>query len=84
MGNEDAYICVTEALKAAAWDKVNLEDCLVERGRGKRMKISRRWTGWWCRADSGARCGGEDSAATYALEHDKPYLGGLCLGMQMV
>lgn len=92
VGNEDAYICVTEALKAAAaWDKVNLEivwinaEDLAGEGEGytKAWKQLEDVDGLVVPGGFGVRgAEGKIRAATYALEHDKPYLG-LCLGMQM-
>ena len=82
LDNEDTYISVLEALKAAAWDeKVNLD---------------LRWLNAEDVSDAdldaidailvpggfGERgVEGMISAATYALEHKKPYLG-ICLGLQ--
>jgi len=92
VGNEDAYICVTEALKAAAaWDKVNLDivwinaEDLAGEGEGyaKAWKQLEEVDGLVVPGGFGVRgAEGKIRAATYALEHDKPYLG-LCLGMQM-
>lgn len=80
--NTDTYLSVTEALKAAAW-KV-----------GVKLKIVWINAEEAAETDFGAVDGivvpggfgvrgveGKISAATYCLEHDKPYLG-LCLGMQ--
>lgn len=93
VGNEDAYICVTEALKAAAaWNKVNLEiewinaEALADDEQGKENEAWRQlesMDGIVVPGGFGQRgAEGKIAAATYALEHDKPYLG-LCLGMQM-
>lgn len=83
VGNEDAYICVTEALKtAAAWNNVGIEIEWLnaeEVTDGDFAKVD----GLVVPGGFGARgVEGKIAAATYALTHDKPYLG-LCLGMQM-
>ena len=106
VGNEDTYICVTEALKAAAaHNKVNLdivwinaEDLedpkasLEDRKLGRTpLSVSERDAfGLLDQVDGIVVPGGfgqrgtegKIAAATYALEHDKPYLG-LCLGLQV-
>lgn len=83
VGNEDAYICVTEALKAAAaWNKMNIEIRWInaEDATGNDFK---NVDGLVVPGGFGARgTEGKIRAAEYALEHDMPYLG-LCLGMQM-
>lgn len=83
VGNEDAYICVTEALKAAAaWEKVNLEICWLDAEKLTDQELS-EVDGILVPGGFGGRgTEGKIAAATYALEHDVPYLG-LCLGMQM-
>lgn len=83
VGNEDAYICVTEALKAAAaWDKVNLEIVWINAEEATDEDFA-KVDGLVVPGGFGVRgAEGKIRAATYALEHDKPYLG-LCLGMQM-
>ncbi len=83
MDNEDTYISVLEALKAAAWQV----------GVGLRIK----WINAELASDTdfdsvdgllvpggfGPRgIEGKIAAADYALTHDKPYLG-LCLGLQV-
>ena len=83
MDNEDTYISVLEALKAAAWQ----ED----------VGLDIRWINAETAADEdfesvdallvpggfGERgVPGKIAAATYALDHKKPYLG-LCLGLQV-
>ena len=89
VGNEDTYICVTEALKAAAaWNEVEID---IEWINAEKLGESDEKTkgllesvdGLVVPGGFGARgTEGKIAAATYALEHDKPYLG-LCLGMQM-
>ena len=93
VGNEDTYICVTEALKsAAAHNKVNLDlkwinaeelgDETIEASDNEAMTELLRCDGIVVPGGFGVRgVEGKIRAATYALEHDVPYLG-LCLGMQ--
>lgn len=80
--NTDTYLSVTEALKSAAW----AENC----------EVNIRWINAETASDDdfaevdtvlvpggfGSRgVEGKIAAATYCLEHNKPYLG-ICLGMQ--
>ncbi len=83
VGNEDAYICVTEALKAAAaWNKVNLELVWLNAEEVNDKSLA-KVDGLVVPGGFGARgAEGKIKAAEYALEHNVPYLG-LCLGMQM-
>ena len=85
VGNDDTYMCVTEALKAAAaWDKVNLDlkwinAEAVENNTG----LLKGLDGIVVPGGFGARgVEGKIKAAEYALKHDIPYLG-LCLGLQV-
>ena len=80
--NTDTYLSVTEALKAAAW-KVGVKLKIVWINAEEATETD-------CEAVDGIvvpggfgvrGVEGKISAATYCLEHDKPYLG-LCLGMQ--
>ena len=89
VGNDDAYICVTEALKAAAaWEKVNIEiDWLnaeeMSDYEKADMDMLDTYDGIVVPGGFGDRgVEGKIRAAKYALEHNKPYLG-LCLGMQV-
>ncbi|MBQ2637732.1 CTP synthase [Candidatus Saccharibacteria bacterium] len=89
VGNEDTYICVTEALKAAgAWNEVNvLIDWInaekLGDGDKSELELLKKVDGIVVPGGFGARgAEGKITAATYALENDKPYLG-LCLGLQM-
>lgn len=89
VGNEDTYICVTEALKAAAaWAEVNVEIEWINAeklgdGDEKTKKQLDEVDGLVVPGGFGVRgTEGKIAAATYALENDKPYLG-LCLGLQM-
>ena len=86
VGNDDTYICVTEALKAAAaWNNVNLnlrwikaED--IDDGTDELFK---ECDGLVVPGGFGVRgTEGKIRAAEYALENNVPYLG-LCLGMQV-
>lgn len=115
VGNEDTYICVTEALKAAAaYQDVNLniqwinaEELASECSTSSEDALLARHTSSTPRSDAPSsshnisefellkQCDGivvpggfglrgvegKIAAASYALEHDKPYLG-LCLGLQ--
>lgn len=83
VGNEDTYICVTEALKAAAaWNKVNLEIVWINAEEATNKDFA-KVDGLVVPGGFGSRgVEGKIKAAEYALKHDKPYLG-LCLGMQV-
>ena len=83
VGNEDTYICVTEALKAAAaWNEVGLEIVWIN-AEGATEADFAAVDGLVVPGGFGVRgTEGKILAAEYALEHDKPYLG-LCLGLQM-
>lgn len=89
VGNDDAYICVTEALKAAAaWNKVNLDltwinaEDLTSDKKSEAWKQLNKVDGIVVPGGFGARgTEGKIVAAEWALEKDKSYLG-LCLGLQ--
>ena len=83
VGNDDTYICVTEALKAAAaWNDVNLEIKWINAEKATEKDFE-KVDGLVVPGGFGVRgCEGKIRAAEFALENDKPYLG-LCLGMQM-
>jgi len=83
VGNEDTYICVTEALKAAAaWNGVNLEIKWINAEEASDKDFA-EVDGLVVPGGFGERgAEGKIRAANYALEKDCPYLG-LCLGMQM-
>lgn len=83
MDNEDTYISVLESLKAAAWNQ--------------KVGLNIRWINAETATDDefasvdallvpggfGARgIEGKIAAASYALKHEKPYLG-ICLGLQV-
>lgn len=87
VGNEDTYICVTEALKAAAaWNKVNLDLKWVnaeDLEEGDASALLAGLDGIVVPGGFGTRgVEGKIKAASFALENDLPYLG-LCLGMQV-
>ena len=89
VGNDDTYICVTEALKAAAaHNKVNLDLTWVnaeslEDTKDEAWGLLRSCDGIVVPGGFGARgVEGKIKAAEYALENNIPYLG-LCLGMQV-
>ena len=80
--NTDTYLSVTEALKAAAW-KVGVKLKIVWINAEEATETDfEAVDGIVVPGGFGVRgVEGKISAATYCLEHDKPYLG-LCLGMQ--
>ena len=80
--NTDTYLSVTEALKAAAW-KVGVKLKIVWINAEEATETDfEAVDGIVVTGGFGVRgVEGKISAATYCLEHDKPYLG-LCLGMQ--
>lgn len=82
VGNDDTYICVTEALKAAAaWNKVNINIKWIN-AETVTEKDLKSVDGIVVPGGFGSRgVEGKIKAATYALDHDIPYLG-LCLGLQ--
>lgn len=82
VGNEDTYICVTEALKAAAaWNDVNLDIVWINAEEATEKDFS-SVDGLVVPGGFGLRgVEGKIKAAKYALETNKPYLG-LCLGLQ--
>ncbi len=83
LDNEDTYISVLEALKAAAWqEKVNLDLRWIDAEDVLNDDLS-GVDGVLVPGGFGKRgIEGKIQAATYALEHKKPYLG-LCLGLQV-
>lgn len=80
--NTDTYLSVTEALKAAAW-KVGVKLKIVWINAEEATETDfEAVDGIVVPGGFGVRgVEGKIAAATYCLEHDKPYLG-LCLGMQ--
>ena len=83
VGNVDTYICVTEALKAAAaWNNVNLDLRWINAEKVDDKMLS-EVDGLVVPGGFGNRgVEGKIAAANYALDYDVPYLG-LCLGMQV-
>lgn len=83
LDNEDTYISVLEALKAAAWhEKVNLSLEWVSAEEATRQDLE-KLDGILVPGGFGSRgVEGKISAAAYALDHKKPYLG-ICLGLQV-
>ena len=83
LDNEDTYISVLEALKAAAWqEKVNLDLRWIDAEDVVNDDLS-SVDAVLVPGGFGKRgIEGKIQAATYALEHKKPYLG-LCLGLQV-
>jgi CTP synthase len=81
--NTDTYLSVTEALKAAAFENgVNLDLKWINAETAAAQDFT-SVDGLLVPGGFGARgIEGKIVAATYALEHDKPYLG-LCLGLQV-
>lgn len=82
LDNEDTYLSVLEALKAAAWQEgvglkvewINAEDATDEDFAAVDALL--------VPGGFGARgVEGKVAAANYALDHNKPYLG-ICLGLQ--
>lgn len=89
VGNDDTYICVTEALKAAAaWNNVNLDLRWINAeelgdGNSKTKAELSKCDGIVVPGGFGVRgTNGKIKAAEYALKNNVPYLG-LCLGMQV-
>ena len=86
VGNDDTYICVTEALKAAAaWNNVNLNLKWIkaEELNDNSIGVLKKCDGLVVPGGFGVRgTEGKIKAAEYALKNNVPYLG-LCLGMQV-
>jgi len=83
MDNEDTYISVLEALKAAAWqEKVGLEVTWINAEEAEESDFE-KVDALLVPGGFGVRgVEGKIRAATYALDNKKPYLG-LCLGLQI-
>ncbi|HWT40192.1 MAG TPA: CTP synthase, partial [Dongiaceae bacterium] len=83
LDNEDTYISVLEALKAAAWEEqVNLDLKWISAEEATDAELE-AVDGILVPGGFGKRgIEGKVQAATYALEHKKPYLG-ICLGLQV-
>jgi CTP synthase len=83
MDNEDTYISVLEALKAAAWEQATcLKIVWINAETATEADFS-AVDALIVPGGFGARgIEGKVAAARYALDHDVPYLG-LCLGLQV-
>lgn len=83
MDNEDTYISVIEALKAAAWaENADLEIIWINAETATGDDYN-KVDGLLVPGGFGSRgIEGKIAAARYALDHSKPYLG-LCLGLQV-
>ena len=83
LDNEDTYISVLEALKAAAWqEKVGIDIVWINAEACEEADLQ-NMDGLLVPGGFGSRgIEGKIKAATYALEHKTPYLG-LCLGLQI-
>lgn len=81
--NDDTYLSVTEALKAAAWaENVSLRIKWINAEKASEADFA-SVDGLLVPGGFGARgIEGKIAAARYALEHNVPYLG-ICLGLQV-
>lgn len=83
MDNEDTYISVLEALKAAAWHESVGLDIVWINAETATDKDFAKVDALVVPGGFGERgVEGKIAAATYAMKHKKPYLG-LCLGLQV-
>jgi len=86
LDNDDTYISVIEALKAAAWyQKMGLDISWVDAEKVERSGTSqlKKFDAIVVPGGFGSRgIEGKIAAAEYAIKHNTPYLG-LCLGMQV-
>lgn len=82
LDNEDTYISVTEALKAAAWDSgVGLETVWIDAEQVSDEQLA-DVDAILVPGGFGSRgVDGKIAAADYAMTHQVPYLG-ICLGLQ--
>lgn len=82
LDNEDTYLSVLEALRAAAWsEKVGLDIVWINAEQANQEDFD-SVDGILVPGGFGARgIEGKIAAASYALENNTPYLG-LCLGLQ--
>ena len=89
LDNEDTYMCVFEALRAAGWwNEVNVElvwvDAATLAEKGTMAKELKKLDGIVITGGFGSRgLEGKIQAAQYAFKHGMPCLG-LCLGLQMM
>ncbi|HSX17159.1 MAG TPA: CTP synthase [Patescibacteria group bacterium] len=88
LDNEDTYLCVFEALRAAAWwDETNVEIVWIDaEGLGEKANIDKEMNsvdGIVITGGFGSRgVEGKIKAAQYCMKNKKPCLG-LCYGLQM-
>ncbi|MBL8160140.1 CTP synthase [Candidatus Saccharibacteria bacterium] len=86
LDNEDTYISVLEALKAAAWNEstsLEYEWVSAEAFETHGQELIDKYDGLLVPGGFGSRgTEGKIAAASYALEAGVPYLG-ICLGMQV-
>lgn len=83
MDNDDTYISVTEALKAAAWSEgIDMTVRWIDATKADTADFE-AVDGILVPGGFGGRgIEGKVAAARYSLEHKKPYLG-ICLGLQV-
>ena len=84
MDNEDTYMCVFEAIKAAGWaNRVQPEICWIDAEKiEENPELLSGYDGLVVPGGFGSRgVEGKISAGLYAINNNVPYLG-LCLGMQ--
>lgn len=83
MDNEDTYISVLEALKAAGWAEDIGVDIVWINAETATDRDFKKVDALLVPGGFGGRgIPGKIAAASYALKHNKPYLG-LCLGLQV-
>jgi CTP synthase len=85
MGNEDTYLCVFEAVKAAGWaNHISPEICWIDAEKVEQdPSLLEGYDGLIVPGGFGSRgVEGKIAAATYAMKHHVPYLG-LCYGLHM-
>lgn len=81
--NEDTYISVLEALKAAGWqEKTDVEIVWINAEKANDADFKKVDALVVPGGFGGRGIPGKIAAATYALKHKMPYLG-LCLGLQV-
>ncbi|MDB5178848.1 MAG: synthase [Patescibacteria group bacterium] len=84
MENEDTYLCVFEAIKAAGWaNRIRPEICWIDAENiVENPELLQGYDGLVVPGGFGSRgVEGKIAAGSYAMKHHIPYLG-LCLGMQ--
>jgi CTP synthase len=84
MENEDTYLCVFEAIKAAGWaNRIRPEICWIDAEKiEEHPEMLEGYDGLVVPGGFGSRgVEGKITAGRFAMDHNIPYLG-LCLGMQ--